>query len=51
MCGVFAESGVRVHIPHCVGRFLSIFGSVHDYRGSTFVCREYDDGVVFFQCL
>ena len=49
--GVFAKSGVRVRIPHHVGHFLSIFGSVYNYRGSTFVCREYDDGVVCFQCL
>ena len=49
--GVFAKSGVRVRIPHHVSHFLSIFGSVYNYRGSTFVCREYDDGVVFFQCL
>ena len=49
VCGVFTKSGVRVRIPHHVSNFLSIFGSVHDYRGSTFVCREYDDdGVVFF---
>ena len=43
MRGVFAKSGVRVRIPH--------HGSVYNYRGSTFVCKEYDDGVVFFQCL
>ena len=48
MCGVFAKSGVRVHILRHVTHFLSIFGSVHDYRCSTFVCREYDDGVIFF---
>ena len=51
MHGVFAKSGVRVRVPHHVGHFLSILGSVNDYRGSTFVCRKYDDGVVFFQCL
>ena len=51
MRGVFAKCGVRVCVPHHVGHFLSIFGSVHDYHGSTFVCRKYDDGVVFFQCL
>ena len=51
MHGVFAKFGVRVRVPHHVGNFLSVFGSVHDYRGSTFVCRKYDDGVVFFQCL
>ena len=31
MCGVFAKSGVRVHSPHHVSHFLSIFDSVHDY--------------------
>ena len=51
MHGIFAKSAVRVRVPHHVGHFLSIFGSVHDYRGSTFVYREYDYGVVFFQCL
>ena len=49
--GVFAKSGVCVRVPHHVGHFLSIFGCVYDYRGSTFVCREYDDRVVFIQCL
>ena len=41
---VFAKSDIPP-----IGHFLSIFGSVHDYRGSTFVCKEYDDG--FSQCL
>ena len=36
MHGVFAKFGVLVHVPHHVGHFLSIFGSVHDYRDSTF---------------
>ena len=36
MHGVFAKCGVRVCVPHHVGHFLSIFGSVYDYRGSTF---------------
>ena len=51
----------------CVGSFLSLvyvfvsptmsvifsldIRQFHDYRGSTFVCREYDDGLVCFQCL
>ena len=51
MHGIFAKFGVGVRVPHHVGNFLSIFGSVHDYHGSTFVCRKYDDGVFFFQCL
>ena len=51
LCKASAKFGVRVRAPHHVGHFLSIFSSVHDYRDSTFVCRKYDDGVVFFQCL